>query len=248
MKAHTVAPSRPRPADATHPGTRPAPRRPGAPGTARRSSWRVPATLAVLSAIPVVAGSLRLVEIAGGPHLLTANPRIAASPLPVVIHIVGATFYALAGAFQFSASFRRHRPGWHRTAGRVLIGAGLAVAGSALWMTLFYAGAPGGNLLWTVRLLVASTMAGAIVFGFAAVRRRDIAAHRAWMIRAYALALGAGTQTVTQGVGQAVFGTGELSTALSISAGWVVNAAVAEWIIRRPGARRRRRAAVGGSR
>jgi hypothetical protein len=108
--------------------------------------------------------------------------------------------------------------------------------------------APGGNLLWTVRLLVASTMAGAIVLGFAAIRRRDIAAHRAWMIRAYALALGAGTQTVTQGVGQAVFGTGELSTALSISAGWVVNAAVAEWIIRRPGARRRRRAAVGGLR
>ena len=233
--------------NATVAPTRPAARR--RPGTAGpRPSWRVPVSLAVLSAIPVVAGSLRLVEIAGGPHLLTANPRITASPLPVVIHIVGATFYALAGAFQFSASFRRRRPGWHRTAGRVLIGAGLAVAGSALWMTLFYSGAPGGNLLWTVRLLVASTMAGAIVLGFAAIRRRDIAAHRAWMIRAYALALGAGTQTVTQGVGQAVFGTGELSTALSISAGWVVNAAVAEWIIRRPDARRRRRAAVGGSR
>ena len=231
----TVAPTRPA-----------ARRRPGTDGP--RPSWRVPVSLAVLSAIPVVAGSLRLVEIAGGPHLLTANPRIAASPLPVVIHIVGATFYALAGAFQFSASFRRRRTGWHRTAGRVLIGAGLAVAGSALWMTLFYDDAPGGNLLWTVRLLVASTMAGAIVLGFAAIRRRDIAAHRAWMIRAYALALGAGTQTVTQGVGQAVFGTGELSTALSISAGWVVNAAVAEWIIRRPGARRRRRAAVGGLR
>ena len=59
---------------------------------------------------------------------------------------------------------------------------------------MFYSGAPGGVLLWTIRLLVGSTMAAAIVLGFTAIRRRDIAAHRAWMIRAYALGLGAGTQ------------------------------------------------------
>ena len=57
------------------------------------------------------------------------------------------------------------------------------------------------------------------------------------MIRAYALAVGAGTQVFTQGFGEALFGTGELSTALSVSAGWVVNAIVAEWVIRRPAGR-----------
>ncbi|MCW2762009.1 MAG: hypothetical protein JWR85_2210 [Marmoricola sp.] len=109
-------------------------------------------------------------------------------------------------------------------------------------MTLFYTGAPGGDLLWTVRLLVGTAVAASIVMGFTAIRRRDIAAHRAWMIRAYALALGAGTQVFTQGIGEAVFGTSELSTALSVSSGWLVNAAVAEWVIRRPAARRVRRA------
>ena len=72
------------------------------------------------------------------------------------------------------------------------------------------------------------------------------------MIRAYALAVGAGTQAFTQGVGETIFGTSDLSTALSISSGWVINAAVAEWVIRRPFARpargARKQAALVGSR
>ena len=38
--------------------------------------------LVVLSLIPVIAGSLRLLEIAGGQQLLPTNPRIDASPAP----------------------------------------------------------------------------------------------------------------------------------------------------------------------
>jgi len=173
------------------------------------------------------------------------NPRIDASPAPLVLHVAAAAVYAVAGAFQFPARLRRG----HRRAGRVLIASGLVVAGASLWMTLFYPGAPGGDLLWTVRLVVGSAIAASNVFGFTAIRRRDIAAHRAWMIRAYALAVAAGTQVFTQGIGEGLFGTSDLSTGLSVSSGWVINAAVAEWVIRRPGARRARpaRAAAAGS-
>ena len=210
------------------------------------SSWRVPLALVVLSLFPLVAGSLRLIEIAGGPQVLPTNPRIDASPAPLVVHVLAAAVYAVLGAFQFPARLRRRHPGWHRRSGRILVGAGLAVAGSGLWMTLFYSGAPGGVLLWTIRLLVGSTMAAAIVLGFSAIRRRDIGAHRAWMIRAYALGLGAGTQVFTQGIGEALFGTSDLSTGISVASGWVINAVVAEWVIRRPSVRRaaRARAAV----
>ena len=217
-----------------------------------RTSWGVPAALLILSLIPVIAGSLRVLEIAGGPQILPANPRIDAVPAPVVVHIIAAGFYALVGALQFSARLRRRRPNWHRGSGRLLVGAGTLVAVSGLWMTLFYSGAPGGDLLWAVRLLVGSAMAASIVLGFTAIRRRDIAAHRAWMIRAYALAVAAGTQAFTQGIGEATFGTSELSTALSVSSGWVINAAVAEWVIRRSSTRRacraRTNAALAGSR
>jgi uncharacterized membrane protein len=210
------------------------------------SSWSIPLALVVLSLIPVISGSLRLIEAAGGPQLMPVNPRIGASPAPLVVHVLAAALYAVLGAFQFPARLRRRHPGWHRRSGRILVGAGLAVAGSGLWMTLFYSGAPGGVLLWAIRLLVGSTMAAAIVLGFTAIRRRDIAAHRAWMIRAYALGLGAGTQAFTEGIGEALFGTGDLSKAISMGSAWVINALVAEWVIRHPSVRRtaRARAAV----
>jgi uncharacterized membrane protein len=228
----------------TVPDTRPAPLR--RPGVRRGPSWPVPLALVVLSLFPVIAGSLRLLEIAGGPQLLPTNPRIDASPAPVVVHVLAAALYAFLGAFQYSARLRRRRPGWHRKSGRILVGAGLLVAGSGLWMTLFYAGAPGGDLLWGIRLVVGSAMAAFIVLGFTAIRRRDIPAHRAWMVRAYALAVGAGTQVFTQGVGEALFVISDLSTAISVGSGWVINAVVAEFVIRRPSVRRASRARRAG--
>jgi uncharacterized membrane protein len=199
----------------------------------------VPFALVALVLVPATFGSLRLVELAGGPDLMPANPRFTASPLPVVVHIISAVAYAVLGAFQFSAVLRRRRPGWHRMAGRVLVVLGLAVAFSALWLTQFLPRQPGtGELAYLFRLAFGSGMAASIILGFMAIRRGDVARHRAWMTRAYALALGAGTQVFTQGIGPAVFGTSELITDLSLGAGWAINLAVAEYVIRRRGSRR----------
>jgi len=198
----------------------------------------VPFALVALVLVPAIAGFLRLVELSGGPHFLPANPRITDSPVPVVVHIISAVAYAILGAFQFSSRFRRRRPGWHRTAGRILVVLGLAVAFSALWLTQFYARQPGtGELAHVFRLAFGSGMAASIILGFTAIRRGDVARHRAWMTRAYALALGAGTQVFTQGIANAVFGTSELTTDLSLGAGWAINLAVAEYVIRRQGSR-----------
>jgi uncharacterized membrane protein len=194
----------------------------------------VPFALVAVVVFPALAGSLRLLELAGGPSVMPANPRMTASPLPVVVHIICAVPYAVLGAFQFSSGFRRRRPGWHRASGRVVVGLGLAVAFSALWMTLFYPRQPGtGELAYVFRLAFGSGMAASIILGLAAIRHGDVARHIAWMTRAYALALGAGTQVFTLGIGKAVFGTGELTTDLSLGAGWAINLVVAEYVIRR---------------
>lgn len=219
---------------------------PRRPGSRRGSTWGVPAGLIVLTAFPLVAGTMRIVEIAGGPSMLPPNPRIDSSPWPLIVHVAAAAVLAVAGAFQFPARIRRRHRTWHRRSGRVLVGAGMLVAGSGAWMTIFYPGAPGGDLLWSVRLVVSSAMAACLVLGFTAIRRRDIAAHRAWMIRAFALAVAAGTQMFTQGIGEGVFGTASLVTALSVSAGWVVNAAIAEAVVRRPVRTARRTAQARG--
>jgi hypothetical protein len=196
----------------------------------------------VLSAIPLTAGILRLVQLAGGPAALPADDRFAGFPLALVAHIVGAAVFALVGAFQFVPKLRRRHPTWHRRAGRVLVLAGLMVAGSALWLTLFYDPQRGtGHLLYALRLVFGPAMATCLVLGFTAIRRRDIPAHLAWMIRAYAIGLAAGTQVFTEGIGEAIFGTGELRGDLFKGAGWVINLAVAEWAIRRPTRRRNRR-------
>ena len=215
--------------------------------TRRAGRW-VPVGLLALAAIPVLAGTTRLVEILGGPELIPRDPRFAASPAPVVVHVAAAIGYALLGAFQFSAGIRRRHPGWHRRAGRVLVALGLAVALSALWMTLVFPRKEGtGDLLYLFRLLFGSGMAISIILGLAAIRRRDIDRHRAWMTRAYALALGAGTQAFTVGFGEAVFGSGVVRTDLMMGAGWVINLAVAELIIHRPKARRGRRSRTGAA-
>ncbi len=79
-----------------------------------RSTGWVPIALVALVVIPAIAGSLRPVELAGGPHLLPTNSRMTASPAPLVVRIVSAVTYAVLGAFQFSSRFRQRRPGWHR--------------------------------------------------------------------------------------------------------------------------------------
>ncbi|HWM01529.1 MAG TPA: DUF2306 domain-containing protein [Actinophytocola sp.] len=207
-----------------------------------RSIGWVQVALIALVLIPATAGTLRVVELAGGPQVVLADPRFTASPVPVVAHIVGAVGYVVLGAFQFSAALRRRRPAWHRNAGRVLVVLGLAVALSALWMTLFYPRHPGnGDLAYLFRLAFGSGMAASIVLAYTAIRRHDVAHHRAWMTRAYALALGAGTQVFTQGVGEAVFGGSVLTTDLMLGAGWAINLAVAEYVIRRRVANRRPR-------
>lgn len=202
----------------------PARRRPG-------TTWWVPASLLALSVIPILGGTARLVELAGGPAVLPE--KLGPTVVPLGVHILSAIVYAVLGAFQFSAGLRRRRPGWHRVVGRLLVIVGMAVALSALCLTLLYPRTEGGDLLFVFRVLAGSGMAVSVVLGYMAIGRRDLAAHVGWMIRAYALALGAGTQVFTEGFGQAIFGSGDRSVALQHAAGWVINLAVAEVVIRR---------------
>jgi uncharacterized membrane protein len=210
------------------------------------AEWLVPAALLMLSAIPLISGALRLTQMAGGPDIMPANPRFLASPLPVVLHIVSVSVYSILGAFQFANGFRRRRPGWHRAAGRLLVPTGQLVGLSALWMTLFYPRADDtGDLLYAFRLLFGSGMILSITLGFAAIRRRDIISHRAWMMRGYAIGLGAGSQVLTLLIGELLAGPPVgLSHALLMGAGWAINLAVAEWVIRKRTAPPARRASA----
>ncbi len=206
--------------------------RPAAPPRTRRDWW-IPASLLALTFVPVAAGAARLVDLSSG--RTEENARFFDLPLPIVVHIVGATTFCVLGAFQLMPSFRRRRPGWHRWSGRVLVPAGLAAALSGMWMAAFAELPAHDNtaLMW-IRLLFGSVMLAGLVLGLTAIRRRDVRTHQRWMARAYAVGQGAGTQALVLGpMVLVVDQPGGTLKASGMAFAWVLNLAVAEWLVRR---------------
>lgn len=206
-----------------------------APARKTQISWWVPVGLIFLSIIPLIFGALRLNELASGAEITPDNARFFASPSPVVIHIIASAVYALLGALQFVGRLWQRGSKWHRWVGRFLVPVGLLVGLSGVWMTVFYPRPEGAsNLLYAFRLLFGTGMVLSIILGYLAILRKDVDQHLAWMTRAYAIGLGAGTQVVTGMVGALIFGTpNEFQNALLNGAAWVINLAIAEWSIRK---------------
>jgi len=184
----------------------------------------------------MLAGLSRLFSLSTGAFTLDGHERFAAEPWVASLHIIGATAFATLGAFQFVPSLRRGE--WHRIVGRLLSALGISAALAGTWMALRWAPkAFDSAALNAIRTVVAFAMVTFIVLGFITARRRQFEAHRAWMLRAYALFLGAGTQVFTAGFTALPFMQPHMTEGLaaaSMAAGWIINALVAEWMLRKP--------------
>ena len=155
----------------------------GSNGTYPPGCWRSASSRCWPSTFRLV----QLVQLGNPAPITPENARFFAAPLPVVLHILGTVIYGLLSAFQFAPGLHRRHPKWHRMAGRVLVGCGLVVALSGLWMTWFYPPIGladplpparfDGPVLFVMRLLAGSAMAIFIVLGFTAARRRNIPQH-----------------------------------------------------------------------
>jgi len=203
--------------------------------TSRRSDWLVPTLLIVLSLVPAIAGTARLGQLAGGAET-AENARFFAQPIPVILHILAVIPYSILGAFQFSSGIRRRHRAWHRIAGRFLGVCGLVAALSGLWMAHFYAWPAGdGYGVYVERLVFGTAMAVSIVLGIHTARVRNFTSHEAWMTRAYAIGMGAGTQVLTHLPWFIFVGAkpGESARTVMMGSAWMINVIVAEWIIRR---------------
>ena len=91
-----------------------------------------------------------------------------------------------------------------------------------------------GPLLYGLRMAVGIAMTLAVVVSVRAVLLRRIALHKAWMVRAYALGQGAGTQVlillpVTLLAGAPTF----IFRDVLMASAWGLNVVFAEWVIRR---------------
>ena len=92
-------------------------------------------------------------------------------------------------------------------------------------MAHFYPWPAGDGVgVYVERLVFGTAMVVSIVLGLDAVRRRELPSHGAWMIRAYAIGLGAGTQVLTHLPWFILVGKpGESARTIMMGAGWVIN-------------------------
>jgi len=218
-----------------------------------KAEWVILVLLFSFSFIPVFAGLLRILEISGGPAIIPENPRVTANPFPTVIHILSAFIFCIFGAFQFLSSIHRYTPKWHRVNGGIVASAGIILAISGLWMTHFYP-LPielQGNLLYFVRIVLGTAMIVYISIGLTTVRNKRLVLHYSSMIRAYAIGQGASTQSLL-GLAWIVLLRQEpigLTRDLMMTAAWIINIIIAEWVIRklneRPKPNQAKRRAIG---
>ncbi|MGJ8638523.1 MAG: DUF2306 domain-containing protein [Opitutaceae bacterium] len=202
----------------------------------KKSEWAILSGLMLLSFVPCVGGLVRFFELMIGAQVMPPNPRVQAAPLPVIIHLIGSIPFCVLGILQFLPSMRSAYPRFHRVSGRLIVMAGALSAISGLWMTHFYSFTVElqGPLLYWVRFAVGVGMIASLCLGLSAILNKRVIAHKAWMLRAYALGQGAGTQVFT-GIGwMLLFGEPlGLTRDLLMTLSWAINLAVVEMILRR---------------
>jgi uncharacterized membrane protein len=157
--------------------------------------------------------------------------HFAARVVPVLIHVVpGALFLAL-GLLQFSPRIRARHLRFHRASGRVLIALAVISGASGIWMGVVAPYSP------TERL--PSAAAGAMfllapIFGLVAIRRGDVARHREWMIRFFAVGAGIVVIRLVSPLVILVMRPAPYRDLIGVTfwAGWIIAVAAAEVRIR----------------
>jgi uncharacterized membrane protein len=152
--------------------------------------------------------------------------------IPLRLHIAGGMGALLAGPWQFSQTLRARALSLHRWLGRFyLVEVALgSIAGFAM-AVVSEEGIPTHFGFGMLAVLWFSTALQA----YRMVRRGDIAAHRRWMIRNFALTLAAVTLRNYMGFMLFALHWSFRTSYITVSwLCWVPNLMVAEWMIRRP--------------
>lgn len=194
----------------------------------------MPTLLLLLAAVPVTGGIYRVLHLGLGGEATPANQRFFDAPVPIVLHGVACTLFAVLGAFQFTKGARR-KPQRHRLRGMLFVPSALVVAVTGLWMEATYdLPAHDGELLSVFRALFGTAMLGTTLLGVRALVRRDFRRHGAWMMRTYAIGMGAGTQVLVFLPWALLVGPADVTQrAWLMCAGWGINVAFVEWVLRR---------------
>ena len=159
--------------------------------------------VAVLLSIVLVFAFIRVTG--DWPHILDGTvpdddfaERYVAHPWLAYLHIAPGVLYLLGAPLQLSRRFRVKHYDAHRRLGRVLLLCALVGGLLALIFGLLHSW--GGALEAIASLVFGVWFVVSLVLAFRAIRNDDVAAHRRWMIRAFAVGIGVGTIRIWVGL------------------------------------------------
>ena len=152
--------------------------------------------------------------------------------LAFFIHVFTSMFALLAGFTQFSRNILRRARSLHRWMGRAYVLNVVLITGPASLVMAFYAN--GGATSRIAFALLAIAWIGSTYLAYRTVRGGDVARHREWMIRSYALTLSAITLRVWKYFIVVAFAPPPMDVYRIVAwLGWIPNLLIAEWIIHR---------------
>ena len=161
--------------------------------------------------------------------------KFAAHPLLTLLHVLPGGIFLLFAPLQFSARIRTRHLRLHRWSGRLLLPTMLAGLLPGLYFGIVR---PYGGPAEAVAI---AAFGGLLLFavyrGVRAIRRGQVARHREWMIRVFALTIAISTVRLVAGPLDVILtplGVRPSALfALSVWTGWVLTLGVAELWIRR---------------
>lgn len=158
---------------------------------APRTAWvpRIGWTVMLLASIFAAANAL-LFMLADGHGSPNIRARFLEAPLMAWLHAMGGAVAAVIGPFQFLRSTRDRYRRVHVWLGRTYLIAVLLGGVAGLY---FAPGSVGGGVTAAGFTLLALGWLYTGAMAYATIRRRDVNAHRRWMIRNFSLTFAAAT-------------------------------------------------------
>ena len=147
--------------------------------------------LAFFTFIPILTAMIDTVQIPMGIYPQD-SAHLAVAPISWFLHALTGIAFGISGPMNFVLALRRRFGRLHRVTGRIFFVSGLVLGLSAL--SLLLSVEPQRTPVVDIaRGVFGLALIVAIAKSIAAIRRRDIQGHRAWVIRAYAVGMGLGT-------------------------------------------------------
>lgn len=150
--------------------------------------------LAIIGVVIVIRRALNLtgfIETYVHPKFGAFDGGFALHPVLTFAHIIPGALFMILAPLQFVPQIRARYLWFHRLSGRILVVSGLIIGITALIMS--FQVAIGGANERAATVVFAGLFLFALVKAFYHIRRREIALHREWMMRMFAIGLGVAT-------------------------------------------------------